>query len=69
MVNTRTIRREWALPGINKDSKKVADALDVLVDAEWLKPAPYRDGDTPGRFKDNFSVNPKIWEASDEPMA
>ena len=69
MVNVRVIRREWALPGINKDSRKVNDALDVLVEAEWLKPTTFREGGMPGRLKENFSVNPKIWEASDEPMA
>ena len=69
MVNVRVIRREWALPGINKDSRKVNDALDVLVEAEWLKPTTFREGGMPGRLKEDFSVNPKIWEASDEPMA
>lgn len=60
-LNGRDIRREWRLPGL-KTADAVKDALDLLVDAEWLRPAPGRDGETAGRQRADFLVNPKVLE-------
>ena len=63
VVNARVIRREWRIPGLST-SAKIADALDVLVDADILRPAPSRQGDIPGRSKSDFEVNPRLWETA-----
>ncbi len=62
VVNARKIRREWRIPGL-LISTKIADALDVLIDADILRPAPSRQGDAPGRNRSDFEVNPRLWEA------
>jgi hypothetical protein len=46
-VNARMIYR--SVPPAPHDAKEANAALDVLVEARWLMPAPARDGDTPGR--------------------
>ncbi len=61
IVNAREIRREWRIPGLSA-SAKITDALDVLADADILRPAPSRQGDTPGRSRSDFDVNPRLWE-------
>ena len=61
-LNARDIRREWRLPGL-KTADAVKEALDLLVEAEWLRPAPTRDGDSHGRQRADFLVNPKVSEA------
>ncbi len=62
VVTAREIRRAWKMPGLATGAK-VNDALDVLLDADILRPAPSRQGDTPGRNRSNFEVNPRIWRA------
>lgn len=62
-VNGGDIRRHWRLPGL-KTADAVKEALDWLVDAEWLRPAPSRSGDNPGRPRSDFLVNPALPEAS-----
>lgn len=61
-VNGRQIRRTWCLPGL-KSPEKVMAALGVLQEGHWLRPAPSRQGETPGRRSSDFEVNPRAWEA------
>lgn len=61
-VNARDIHRGklgGRLPGLT-DGESVAAAIELLVDAAWLKPAPHRKGGTVGRQSKDFSVNPAI---------
>lgn len=60
VVNARDIRRKARLPGL-KEPEKVKLALSVLVEADWLKPAPQRAGDNAGRQRDDYAINPKLW--------
>lgn len=60
-VNVRDIQRQWRLPGL-KTAEAVKDALSLLADADWLRPAPGREGDTHGRQRADFLVNPKLME-------
>ena len=62
VVNARVIRREWRMPGLTA-AEKVAAALEVLIDADILRPVPSRQGDTPGRGTSDFEVNPRLWRA------
>ena len=61
-LNLRTVRRDWRLPGL-RDIASVNEAADALQEAGWLWPAPNRKGDTPGRQKSDYVVNPKLREA------
>ncbi len=63
VVNAREIRRVWRLPGL-ATSTKINDALEVLLDADILRPAPSRQGDTPGRNRSDFEVNPRMCRAA-----
>ena len=58
VVNARTIRRDWRLPGLST-SAKISAALEVLVEAEILRPAPSLLGVSPCRYKLDFEVNPR----------
>ena len=62
-VNAREIRRSWKISGLTV-AKKVADALEVLTDADILRPSPSRQGTTPGRTKADFEANPQLWDGA-----
>ena len=58
-VNARELRRR-RLPGLH-ESATVRAALSELVEAGWLVRRPERDGDKPGRKREDYLVNPRIW--------
>lgn len=60
-VNARDVRREYRLPGL-RDADAVHHALDALMEAEWLRPDATRKGDTPGRARADYTVNPAALE-------
>ena len=41
----------------------VMAALRVLEDGGWIRPAPFRQGQTPGRLSTDYEVNPRVLEA------
>jgi hypothetical protein len=47
------------LPGL-REAEKVKLALGVLVETDWLLPAPERAGISPGRKRDDYIVNPRV---------
>lgn len=59
-VTPTDIRRKARLPGL-KDAEKVRVAVATLVEAEWLRPSFQRAGGSPGRQKEEFTVNPKVY--------
>jgi hypothetical protein len=63
-VNARDLRRKVRLPGL-RDAAKVKSALSVLVEADWLRPAFDRSGDHGGRQREDYEINPKLWEVRD----
>jgi len=67
-VNAGDIRRHWRLPGL-KTADAVRDALELLAEAQWLRPTPTRQGETSGRQRSDFTVNPKAWEVCDGQVA
>jgi hypothetical protein len=56
--NARRLRRTAGLPGL-KEANEMQLAVDHLVDLGWLRAIPSRQGDTPGRAKSDYIVNPK----------
>ncbi|MGF1629145.1 MAG: DUF3987 domain-containing protein [Kiloniellaceae bacterium] len=64
MVNLRTVRRDWRLPGL-KETNDVKAAVDVLCEAGWLTPAGTREGGTKGRHSADYRVNPLVFEDCD----
>lgn len=61
-VNAGDVRRRWRLPGL-KTADAVREALELLVEAEWLRPDPSRQGDAGGRQRSDYLVNPRAVEA------
>jgi len=57
--NARKLRRSAGLPGL-KEAEPFNDAVGLLLDADWLRDAGHRDGDTPGRRSSDFTVNPLV---------
>jgi hypothetical protein len=58
-INARAVRRTARLPGL-KEADKVKIACEALVDADWLRSAPTRQGDSAGRTRDDYVINPKL---------
>lgn len=63
-VNARELRRGVRLPGLTT-AERVRGAIDALVEAGWLEPAPERAGETPGRPRADYRVRPEVWTALD----
>ncbi len=63
--NKRALKRsphKSALPSL-RDAKAMDAALDVLVDADLIRMAGTRDGESQGRATGDYSVNPAAWGA------
>ena len=50
------------LPGL-RAAGPINAALDYLEDAGWIRVAPVRAGDTKGRARSDYVVNPKARES------
>ena len=59
VINTRTIRTETWVSGLRK-AADVDAAIRCLEEEDWLKPVPRRAGETKGRLRKDFLVNPCI---------
>lgn len=61
-INKRTLKRsphKSSLPGL-REAQAMDAAVDHLVDAGWLNPAPTREGTAPGRRSEDYTVNPAV---------
>jgi len=58
-INARELRRTAGLPGL-RESEKVKMALEELVEADWIISSPSRAGDSVGRKRDDYLVNPRL---------
>ena len=61
-INAREIMREWKIPGL-REAKAIRAACDHLVEANWIVDAPSREGQSTGRTKSDFLVNPNLWRS------
>jgi Protein of unknown function (DUF3987) len=59
VINAKKLRRSAGLPGL-REAEKVKMAINVLVETDWLMPAPGRSGPTGGRQRDDYIVNPRL---------
>jgi phage/plasmid primase-like uncharacterized protein len=64
VLNARELRRKARLPGL-REAEKVRLALGVLVEADWLRSAFERAGGGIGRQREDYLVNPKVYEGDD----
>lgn len=60
-VNVKQVRDSARLQGL-RDAPPIHDACGRLIDAGWLF-APVKDGSTGGRPREDYRVNPRLWEA------
>jgi hypothetical protein len=60
-INARDLYREGRVPGIS-DREKAETAVAYLVECDWLTPSPGRAGETVGRQRKDYDVNPKVFE-------
>jgi Protein of unknown function (DUF3987) len=61
-INARALQRR-KLPGL-RQAHQVSAALKVLEDAGISRFTPTRDGDTAGRHRADYDINPALWENS-----
>ena len=57
-VNASQIRSERWIGRV--EASVVQDAIEVLVEANWLTPCPSRHADNPGRPRADYRVNPRV---------
>ncbi|MEG3178184.1 DUF3987 domain-containing protein [Sphingomonas sp. RB3P16] len=62
-INARDIRRTSGIATL-KQAQDVDAATEALAEAGWLRAAKEREGDTPGKPRKDFIVNPAVYEAS-----
>jgi hypothetical protein len=60
VINVRTDVLRGRLGRI-RSSEDAKAAIEVLCEANWLRPLPERSGDRPGRPRSDYLVNPAIW--------
>lgn len=58
-INARDVRRTPGLPSM-KTAEVVDEAINELVEADWLRADPSRSGEGAGRAKKDFLVNPAV---------
>ena len=58
-LNASELRRKIKLPGLTKPAA-INGALNYLEDAHWIIASPSRQGDTAGRTRSDYSVNPRV---------
>jgi hypothetical protein len=58
-INARDIQQNGALPTF-KRRDNVEAATEALMETNWLFEAPSRQGDTPGKQRKDFLVNPAV---------
>lgn len=61
--NARSARRAGTF-GSLKDGGRINRALEVLIEAGWIQEVPAREGDTSGRSRRDYTVNPAIHGAA-----
>jgi len=59
-INARAIQREWRIPGLN-NATAIQSALSVLMDTDWLREETTRTGNSPGRSRRDYAVNPDVF--------
>ena len=59
MVNTRLLLRKVKLSGL-RTAEQLYPAIRDLQEAGWLLPVPSREGQSGGRMKADFRLNPKL---------
>jgi hypothetical protein len=60
VLNTRELRRDVRLPGLTR-AEEINRACVVLEEAGWLKRTRQRYGDTPGRYRSDYVINPTVF--------
>lgn len=63
-INLRDVRRESGISTL-KIAADVEAATEALVEAGWLRGVGERAGDTAGKPRKDYLVNPKVHEAAD----
>jgi hypothetical protein len=62
IINARELNRKSGLPGFRSKAEVAHSAIKELEEAGWLLPAPFRQGDTSGRPRDDWKINPRLWD-------
>lgn len=68
VINSRQVRRTAGYPG-PKEPKDWDAAAQLLVDVDWLVPTPSRAGGGSGRQRNDYRVNPLVYQLADAMVA
>ena len=61
MVNARSLYKNENIDGLN-DAAAVKDAIALLMEAGWIRSCSARKGDTAGRMRSDYEVNPRVYK-------
>ena len=59
-INTRELQRTIKLEGL-RDSASIHTAINILIDADWIKPSGVKENKATGRKRCDFIVNEEIF--------
>jgi len=60
IINVREFSRTEGSP--LRDTKRLKNAFDFMVDSNWVEFDGKREGETIGRKKQNYTINPKVYD-------
>jgi len=58
-INVRELQRSSGLPGLKK-ADEIKDAVEVLVEADWVCYDPKREGGTTGKMSGDYEINSAV---------
>jgi hypothetical protein len=62
LLNARDVYKKAKIEGV-RDAKTAKAAIAEMVSANWLIEASQREGETTGRKRSDYLVNPRLWQA------
>ena len=64
-INTRELQRGAGMPSLGT-REDIQGAIEALIEADWLKSEESRRGNTKGRQKSDYAINPYVFETARE---
>ncbi|MCI5125635.1 MAG: hypothetical protein D3925_14460 [Candidatus Electrothrix sp. AR5] len=59
-INSSDFRRMRGSP--LRETKRIEEAFEELIELNWIKFTGGRDGENGGRQKQDYEINPRLWE-------
>ena len=64
-INVRELQRGAGMPNLGT-REDIQSAIEALIEADWLRSEGSRRGNTKGRQKSDYAINPYVFETVEE---